>query len=193
MSDKPGRPRLGGPGEDSSPPPRAFVTATGYVYQLVGIVYLLGFGFYWIISGRIQAKASVQIDSLADYVAPGNVLLTVTMVMILSGVAGGLGLATLGIGLQSERRWSGVGAMVVAGSLAAIGWAGVSMHIIYGPAWGRAVIVGGWSVINTILFLLAGYSAAILKRHPPPEDQNVVDDAWLERYDRERRRPRGES
>lgn len=190
MSDERSHQPAGGPVVDPSPPPRAFVTATGYTYQLVGMIYLLAFGFYWVISGRVQAKASVRIDSLVDYFAPGNVLLTVTMVMILSGVAGGLAMVTLGIGLQGERRWSGVGAMIVVGSLAVIGSIGAVLYIMHGPAWGRAVVAGGWSVMNTVLFLLAGNSASILKRNPPPKDQNFVDDAWLERYERERRESR---
>lgn len=191
MSDDRSHQPIGGPANDQSPPPRAFVTTTGYAYQLVGMIYLLAFGFYWVASGRIQATAPVRIDSVADYFAPGNVLLTVTMVMILSGVAGGLAMVTLGIGLQGEQRWSGLGAMFVVGSLAVIGSIGAVLYIIHGPAWGRAVLAGGWSAVNTILFLLAGHSAWILKRNPPPKDQNVVDDAWLERYERERHEARG--
>ena len=190
MSDERGDQPIGDAALDPSPAPRAFVTATGYAYQLVGMIYLLTFGFYWIISGLVQAKAAVPINSVADYFAPGNVLLTVTMVMILSGVAGGLAMVTLGIGLQGERRWSGVGAMIVVGSLAVIGSIGAVLYIMHGPAWGRAVVAGGWSVMNTVLFLLAGNSASILKRNPPPKDQNFVDDAWLERYERERRESR---
>jgi len=176
---------------DPSPRPRAFVTATGYVFQTVGMVYLIVFGVYWFISGRIQDRATVRIDSPADYFAAGNVLLTVTTIVVLSGVAGGLGLVALGIGLQGERRGAGASAMMVAGALAAIGWIVVAAYVIVGPAWGGALVTAVWSAINTVLFLLAGHSAAILKRHPPPADQNVVDDAWLEQYERERRESRG--
>lgn len=175
--------------DNAASPPRAFVTATGFVYQVAGAFYVAVAGGYWLISGRLQDEAPVPIETVKQFVDPANVLLALTTLNILVAVAAGLAMVAFGIGLQGERRRSGIGAMITTGLLAAVALTSAVLYALYGPAWVPMVIVTLHGAVGMVLFLLAGHSAGILKRFPPPENQNVVDDAWLEEYARNRRRP----
>lgn len=168
--------------------PRAFATTTGVVFQIVGLAFLLAGGSYWVISGRLERLAPVPIDTTAAFLDPANIILTVTTANVLTLVTGGLALAAFGVGLQGELRRSGTYAMIAAGLLTIVELVSVILFVAFGPAWIRMVVVFLLAVVNAILFLLAGQSASILKAHPPPPDQSVVDDAWLENYARNRRR-----
>ncbi len=179
------------PADPIAPTPRAFVTATGLVFQLTGLVHIFLAGGYWLISGRVQAEAPVRIDSLREYVQAQNVLLSVTTVWVLAAVSGGLAMVAFGIGLQGEKRSSGLGAMISSGMLALVAMLCGISYLVWGPAIGRAIIAGLEFATATVLFLLAGHSADELRRHPPPENQSVVDDEWLEEYARNRRARRG--
>ena len=177
------------PNDDpTQPSPRAFVTTSGFVFQTVGAAYFLAGGAYWFISGSVQERATVRIDSVMDYFAEPNLLLTVTTALILSSVGGGLALIAFGLGMQGETPRSGIGASIAAGMLTATGLAGTVLYLALGPAWLRAVAAGLYTVVNGILFLLAGHSASILKRHPAPPDRSMVNDAWLEEHHRNRRK-----
>ncbi|MCH8969124.1 MAG: hypothetical protein IIA66_08410, partial [Planctomycetes bacterium] len=87
-----------------------------------------------------------------------------------------------GLGLQGENRSSGQWALIVTGVLAAVWWGGaVTFWIISAPIW--KIIVAAFSAgAGSVLFLLAGNSARILKLHPPPDDLNVVSDEFLDKY-----------
>jgi len=176
------------------PCPRAFATTTGLVFQIVGIVYVMVAGGYWLISGRIQAPATYPVVSLSDYIShPQNILLAATTANILVAVAGGMAMVAFGVGLQGERRRSGTGAMIVAAVVATVGLMTIVVYIVWGPAWCRAAVTAVHVIVACVLFLLAGESALVLKQHPPPKDQNTVDDAWLAEYERQRRARRDES
>ncbi len=176
------------PKRDDTPSPRAFATTTGFVCQIAGLAYFLTGAAYWFVSGRVQDPTPVRVDTVADFFNDANVTLTVTTINVLAAVAGGLAMVAFGIGLQGERRRSGVGAMIATGALSAIGTTSVIVYVAFAGAWIRAMFALLYTAANVVLFLLAGHSAAILKRHPPPENLNVVDDAWLEEHERTRRR-----
>jgi hypothetical protein len=170
--------------------PRAFATATGFAFQVVGVVFLVVSTAYWFVSGRVQTPAATPINALADYFAREHLVLTASTGLVLSGVGGGLAMIAFGLGLQGERRRSGIGAMIVAGALTVIGLAATAMYLFFGPYWLGAFVAVIWTAVSAVMFLLAGHSADTLRRHPPPEDQNVVDDAWIEAYHRKRRESR---
>ncbi len=185
-----------GDSADAAPPasPRAFATTTGLVFQVVGIVYVLVAGGYWLVSGRVQTPVANPVDSLSDYIShPQNILLAATTANILVAVAGGMAMVAFGVGLQGEQRRSGTGAMIVSAFVAMVGLITIVVYIVWGPAWLRAAVTAVHVVVASVLFLLAGQSASVLKRYPPPEDQSIVDDAWLEDYERQRRARRDKS
>jgi hypothetical protein len=175
---------------DSEPHPRAFVTATGFALQGAGLVFLAVAAVYWLISGRVQKLADGRIDRLADYFATPNLGLTAITGLVLAAVCGGLAMITFGLGMQGEMRRSGIGAMVVAGAMTLIGVAAAAVFLAAGPDWMGSGVAAAWTLVSGILFLLAGNSTSILRRFPPPKDQNVVDDAWIQEYHRKRRESR---
>lgn len=180
--------------ETSSEPefsPRAFATGTGAVCQFVGIIYIAVAAIYWFASGRLHLPIKDRIDTVAEYFKPENIVFATTTLNVLAGVAGGLALAAFGIGLQGERRTAGIGASVTAGILILVNVTGAVCCIVYGPAWFAAIVFTLVTAVNTIVFLLAVYSTAILKKYPPPPNQSIVDDEWIEEYHQKRRKERG--
>ncbi len=170
--------------------PRAFVTGTGVVFQFVGVLYFLAAAAYWFLSGRLQNDASVPIERFADYWAEPNRALTLDTINVLASFCGGLAMAALGIGLQGEQRGSGRAALFVTGVLALIHLAATVGYWAVGPHWFGMLVSITLAAAATVMFLLAGHSAGQLRRHPPPEDASIVDDAWLEEYERIRRASR---
>lgn len=177
------------PAEQNRPLPRAFATATGVVYQIVGVVYFFASAAYWLASGRLHAPAAVRVDTFAAFFAPANLLRTVATANVLAAVAGGLAMIAFGVGLQGEQPRSGVGAMCTSGVLLLIAVASAVVCAVMG-AWLSLIVLVPLTLANGVLFMLAGHSASVLKRFPPPPDQSVVDDAWVEEYDRQRREAR---
>ncbi len=171
---------------DTQSSPRAFANTTGVVYQIAGMGYFLGGGGYWFISGRVQGRSAVRVETLGDDLDEANILLSITTANVLAAVVGGLAMMALGVGLLGDRRRSATGAMIASGLLAVINLAGAVLYVVFGPAWLRMVVVAFLGACNTVLFLLAGHSAAVLREHPPPADQGVVDGAWLEAFERDR-------
>jgi Trk-type K+ transport system membrane component len=157
----------------------------------VGIVFFLGGATYWFVSGRLQSPTDVRIDHVSQYFVASNAMQTITMLNIVLAVAGGLGMVAFGVGLQGEKRNSGTGAMVTSGVLCVVALGSIVGYIALGPSFFGAVVVLHYAIACGVLFLLAGHSASLLKSYPPPADQNVVDDAWLEDYERDRRSRRG--
>jgi hypothetical protein len=185
-AERPGPPDGAALGSDV---PRAFATATGVAFQVAGIVYLLlGLG-YFVVMSAIERKgaAGIPSESAHGIFDAGRRVEALSAVLVLTCLAGGLALATFGIGLQGEQRRSGVWGMVVSGGMSLIGAALCVGFLYFGPSWFRVGAALMFALVNGVLFLLAGHSAAVLKAHPPPEDQSIVDDAWIEAYRRERR------
>ncbi len=175
------------PNEPTPTSPRAFATATGMVFQVAGFVYFVGAAAYWFASGRLQSVATVPVERIGDYFDRSNILLSVTTANVLAAVVAGLAIAAFGLGMQAEKRGAGIGAMITTGLLTLTSVISAGLYIAYGPSWLRVAAVLSIGVVSAVLFLLAGHSTAILKHHPPPPDQSIVTDAWLEEYERTRR------
>ena len=164
--------------------PRAFVTATGYVFQIVGFVLVMGGCVLWGFAGFVEDRLDEPINMVGDYFKGDARVRTVSLACIISTLVSGLGLIATGLGLQGENRSSGQWALVVTGVLAAVWWGGaVTFWIISAPIW--KIIVAAFSAgAGSVLFLLAGNSARILKLHPPPADANVASEEFLREYSR---------
>ncbi len=162
--------------------PRAFVTATGFVFQIVGFVLVMGACVLWGFAGFVEDRLDEPINMAGDYFRSDALAATVSLVCILTTLVAGLGLIGTGLGLQGENRSSGRWALIVTGVLAAVWWGGaLTFWFISAPIW--KIIVAAFSAgAGSVLFLLAGNSARILKLHPPPDDLNVVSDEFLDKY-----------
>lgn len=175
-----------------SPPspasPRAFATATGFVFQVAGAICALGSCCIASISGFVFSPASSPAEHWFSYLSADRFETAMATLLIVVSLVGGLGLVAAGIGMQAERPRSGGAGMWASGLMAiGCGVAGVARLIHGSPpsALIGPVVIG---VMATALFLLAGHSRQILRQFPAPADQNVVDDAFLEEHRRSRRR-----
>ena len=67
--------------EPAAPSPLAFATATGFVFQIVGLILALGGCCLWSLSGKFESPQSAPVDDVTAYVQDqGAQLNTVSMV-----------------------------------------------------------------------------------------------------------------
>lgn len=102
-------------------------------------------------------------------------------------LAGGVGLCGVGIGLQGERPSSGIAAFIVTGLLGLTFWIIFGIYCFRTDSWSGRITALLFAGVTSSLFALAIRSAMILRRFPPPQDQNVVTDEFLEAYRTQRR------
>ena len=152
----------------ATPGQRAFATATGAVFQVAGSIFAFGSCCFLSISGLVFSPASSPAEHWFSYLSGDRFETAMATLQIVVSLVGGLGM------------WS-------SGLLVLCYGAAIAVRLNHGsplPGLIAPVVMG---VVTTALFLLAGHSRQILQRFPPPENQNVVDDAFLEEY-RQRRR-----
>ncbi len=171
---------------DVSTSPRAFVSASGLVFQTVGAVFLLGACGFWSLSGRIAPEATADVDTWTDLLTREHAGIAAMSVGLLTTFLGGIALATVGLGLTGQTRRSGILAVIVS----------LVVTCVYAVIAGVLVLVAGlalpavvsiaFALVCAVLFVLAAHSASLLKRYPPPPDQNKATKAFLDEHDRQR-------
>ncbi len=177
-----------GEASPAAPTPRAFATATGAVFQVIGSIFAFGSCCILSISGLVFAPASQPAEQWFAYLSGDRFETAMATLQIVVSLVGGLGLVAAGIGMQSERPRSGAVGMWSSGVLMLGYGAAIAARLVHGspiPGLIAPVVMG---VVTTGLFLLAGHSRQILRRFPAPADQYVVDDEFLEEYKRRRTR-----
>ena len=176
----------------TTPPPRAFCQATGFIYQAVGVFLSVGACCYWSFSGRIQdearpagvsegVRAPVELSRDAkpeQFWAMGAVVLL---------FVGGLAIAALGLGLQHDRpaaaKWAKWTTLVIAIYF----WAYLGMAVFVLPgAVARIVLPAIMALVWTVLFLLGGVSAEEMRKNPP--DPKSSQSQWTARDEDDLRR-----
>jgi hypothetical protein len=173
-------------GEEPTSSPRAHCVAAGLLFQSIGSILLFGSCCLWSMSGLIEPKVDEppgQWLGLLWGEHRTTALLTLNMI---TSFVGGMALLAAGVGLTGEKRLSGRLAMVIAGLMTLLYVGSAIAFAVLDGRWGAMILAGVLGVVCGGLFLAAAHCAAILKRHPPPADQNVVTDEFLERYRRER-------
>ena len=171
---------------DSFPSPRAFAIGTGVAFQTIGSIYAFIAILAWAISAWILPRASGPAAQWTDFLAHENLPAAMITILILVSFVGGLALIAAGVGLQGERRRSGIVAMTVSGLMVPCY---VVVAIILLVALNRIFTAIGILVLALpagVLFMLAGYSASILRKFPPPPDLNAATPELLEEFRRKR-------
>jgi len=162
--------------------PRAFVTGAGFVLQGAGMIFMFGACGVWLFSAFFIDKADAPVDRWTDYLSSSSSTAAYITLGLLTSLVGGIGLAAVGVGLQGEKASSGYWAMGVAGLMAGLfGALSVALFTREG-SWGIGLVTASLFVGSIGLFLLACYSAGILRKHPPPQDLNDVTDEFLDAY-----------
>lgn len=162
-----------------TPPPRAFAQGTGLVLQSVGFAMFLltccvcSTSFLWDTRPtRDQVLREVGQHGLGDTLHdPAKLGVALT---ILSANVGGLALAALGLGLQSDRRLAAPGAVAAAG-LTLAAQLGAAASLWSGPAPAGIRIANALFLI--VLIVLLGFTITAhrqVRREPPPPDIDIV-------------------
>ncbi len=163
--------------------PRAFVQASGVVFQVAGLVLLLGGccigSFSGLIQGR-QATAAADMMTWLRESPTGQVL--ATFGIVISGVAG-LALMVFGLGLQHARRRSGLGALVTTAVLAVTWWSLAVLQFVMSFSIAAMIVQLLLAVAATILFLLAGAAHRSLRMIPREPDEPVTAE-FLSQFER---------
>jgi len=172
------------------PSPRAFSIGTGYVFQTIGFVLVIGTCCLWSLSSHLIELTVLPVTDWVDRLFLGNITGTIAAVDVVCSFLGGRALIAAGLGLQTEKSASGVPAMIIAGLLALVFLGSTVLLVAFERAWLPAIVTGALGIIHILLAALAGHSVSILRRFPPPPDQNIVSDEWIDAYTEERRRTR---
>ncbi|MCH7592236.1 MAG: hypothetical protein IH989_05610 [Planctomycetes bacterium] len=170
------------PASEPQESPRAFAISAGFVFQCVGGVFLLGVCCVWSFTTYFSAPPTHSNAHWMDDL--GAALLTIGAAATL---VGGVGLVGAGIGLQGERPSSGIVAALVTGLLSLVFWSIFGLYCFKTESWSGRIASLFFAGLATSLFGLAVRAAILLRRFPPPPDQNVVTDEFLEQL-RTRRR-----
>ncbi len=179
-------------GDDYSQPPepvaspRAFVIGSGAVFQSVGGLFVFMACVVWLISAWTVPKAAAPQSQWNGFFHEEHLPSALMTIALLLTFVGGLGLLAVGLGLQGERPGSGRVAMAASGLLATCY---LIVSVAYVVALGRvisALLVFALAGMAAVLFLLAGHSAGILRKFPPPPDQNVATPEILEEFRQKR-------
>ena len=168
------------PDADSSPAPRASVIAIGYLFQSIGLVLLLGAFCFWPFSSRFVTPAEAPPQRWTEYLLGDRAAAALFTIGLATTFIGGIGLVAVGVGLQGERRSSGRAAMAVTAAMAASYWVSGGLLIVKTGSWLHALTATAFATLATLLLVSAAHCAAVLRRFPPPSDQNVVSDEFVD-------------
>lgn len=168
--------------QSDDPSLRSFVTATGYIFQIVGLAFAGGGCLLWTLTGYLETQLDEPIAGVSDYFQSSARVMAISLACITTTCVAGFGLLATGLGMQGERPGSGRWGMVIAAILVMVWLAGgIGLWWISAPIW-KIIVSAAFAGVGTMLFMLAGNSARILKLHPPPEDAGVVTDEFLQEY-----------
>ncbi len=200
MPSRPDEPGQAAVGAGGRPSPRAFASATGFVFQIVGMVYILGGCCLWSLAGRFIDRpeparswwaadgAANQLEGDEPVREASDAVQLASAAAVIGTFIGGLALLAFGIGIQAERLSSARWGTASAASLAAV-WIVVVGAWIYsardwaGGLWGIVM-----TVANVVLALLAAESSRVLRGHPPEPDA-PLDAAFVAQFEQRRNLP----
>ena len=146
---------------------------TGYVFQGAGTVLMLVGGFFWVLSGFVIDSVDEAPRRWTDYLAGDRLAPALAAIGIVASVVGGLAIATAGIGLHQDRPSSGRFALAVTALLSITYWTVGLLLLIVCGAWAAGTVAVIMALCSTVMFLLAGQSAGLQRRFPPPA-HNVI-------------------
>jgi hypothetical protein len=166
--------------------PRAFAIGTGFVFQSVGVVLLLGSCCFWSFSGHLVEPASQPTQQWTDHFHGDNLPIALLTVAVVTTVVFGAGLIGVGIGLQGERAGSGTAAVLLTATIAVIYWACFGSLMFLVGAIRSGILSGVFAVVASVFLFLSLVSRSVLRRFPPLPDQNVVTEEMLQGMTRHR-------
>jgi len=156
------------------------------VFQTVGAVFLLGSCGFWSLSGVIAPDATADVDTWAALFTPAHAGAAALAAGLLTTFVGGAALATVGMGLTGQTRRSGVLATILALAMATAYAAIAVILVVHRGLCVAAAVATVFALVCVVLGALAVHSASLLRRFPPPPDQNKATKAFLQAHERKR-------
>ncbi|HVT90389.1 MAG TPA: hypothetical protein VHD56_16165 [Tepidisphaeraceae bacterium] len=150
----------------SSPPPRAFTQGVGTVFQFVGVISFLIFFLTCCLSGVVLPSNTS--GGWGPYTTATAISATV-----LAGITFGLALASIGLGLQAQRRNSPAMA-ITACAIATIFWPIHAIFFITVHLWILTAITVVLTLVFAALLLLSINAYREMKLNPPPIGQEIL-------------------
>lgn len=184
--ERPGPVAPPAPSADGPPNPRALVTASGYVFQVLGGSLIFAACGGWLVCALTSPAATTPAARWTDYLAGPNLATALLTLGLFTGFVGGLGLMAAGLGMQGEKKSSAMTGMVVGGSMALV----YLVLAILLMASAQRYALGAAALILVVLCggaaILAAISHSTLCGFPPPDDYNLLTDEIMEDIRRRR-------
>lgn len=164
------------------PPPRAFTQGVGTVYQFAGVILFVGMMFICCGSALLSKEKAESRDltTIGWHLAgdapdrPAISAQRAIAVAVPTGVAMGLAVAAIGLGLQAQHRGSPYFATAVAGFSLLFWFAETVFAIAVVKSIGMALIALLLTVVFVGLFMLAIGSWREMRRDPPPRGHELL-------------------
>ena len=172
-----------GSGEEN---PRAFVTASGFLLQVLGGFLTFSACLAWAISAMLSSSTATPAPRWTDHLTGPQSATALVTLGLFTSLVGGLGLLAAGVGMQGEKKGSALTGLVMS-SLMALVYVALAVLLI---ASAHRFVLGGAALLCGILSggaaVLATISHATLKRSPPPGDYNLLTAEIVEEIRRKR-------
>ncbi|CAN5517749.1 hypothetical protein BH10PLA1_BH10PLA1_17910 [soil metagenome] len=168
------------PNPPVEPPPRAFTQGVGTVYQFTGVLLFLSMMAVCCASGLMSMETAKRDDLVRigwHLPLPGSPLYSAQKAISVSltlAVGWGVALATIGLGLQGQRRHSPTAAIIASG-------AGVLCWLYHAAFFAIVLKSVGLTLVCLILLLIfvGLFALAIaawreMRRDPPPANLTIL-------------------
>lgn len=168
------------------PSPRAFAIGTGAVFQTIGLLMVLAACIAWAISAFAIKSNTQPASKWSDFLREPYLASALLTLALAATLIGGLALLAVGVGLQGERRNSGRAAMIATGFVTTAYLLVSVLYVVGLQLYVRAIFFLLLGLASVVLFMLAGHSASILKKFPPPPGLNDATAELLEEFRQKR-------
>lgn len=171
---------------DGADNPRAFVTASGFVLQVIGGLLTFSACLAWAISAMLSSSTATPTPRWTDHLTGPQSATALLTLGLFTSLVGGLGLLASGVGMQGEKKGSALTGLVIS-SLMALVYVVLAVLLIISA---HRFLLGGAALLCGILSggaaVLATISHTTLKRSPPPGDYNLLTEEIVEEIRRKR-------
>ena len=160
--------------------PRAFCHATGFVYQSIGFLLSVSTCCLWSAAScwQDELRSTEAGRFIPEVITDASMHQLWSMVAVVLSFLSGMGLLTIGFGLQHDRPGSGRTGFWLTAVMALFFLAYLGNAFIQFSSVGRIVVGLVMAVLWTVCFLLAGVSARQQKKFPPPKQS---EPGWTSR------------
>lgn len=172
--------------QDAADNPRAFVTASGFVLQVLGGLLAFSACLAWAISALMASSTATPTPRWTDHLSGPQSATALLTLGLFTSLVGGLGLLAAGVGMQGEKKGSALTGLIIS-TLMALVYVVLAVLLIVSA---HRFLLGAAALLCGILTggaaILAAISHTTLQRFPPPGDYNLLTEEIVEEIRRKR-------